>query len=153
MWHDSDEMLVAELAKIASEYRVGVSKEASIEILLRTMGDELRSCRLRNELGQSNLPTLLVRILQEASMPERMEALRVMANLCIDHGVYLIMLIRRREPQKAVGSGCRSCPSSRFERMRGRRYTNDAGSALDAHDHGSDTKYADGLCTCEKCVV
>ena len=104
MWHDSDEMLVAELAKIASEYHVGVSKETSIEILLRTMGDELRSCRLRNELGQSNLPTLLVRILQEASMPERIEALRVMANLCIDHGVYQIMLICRREPQKAVGS-------------------------------------------------
>ena len=75
-----------------------------MEILLRIMGDELRSCRLRNELGQSNLPTLLVRILQEASMPERIEALRVIANLCIDHGVYQIMLICRREPQKAVGS-------------------------------------------------
>lgn len=104
MWHDSDEMLVAELAKIACEYHVGVSEKASMEILLRIMGDELRSCRLRNELGQSNLPTLLVRILQEASMPERIEALRVIANLCIDHGVYQIMLICRREPQKAVGS-------------------------------------------------
>ena len=84
MWHDSDEMLVAELAKIACEYHIGVSEKASMEILLRIMGDELRSCRLRNELGQSNLPTLLVRILQEDSIPESIESIRVIDNICID---------------------------------------------------------------------
>lgn len=73
------------LATIAHEF--GITAEASdeLESVLRAMGDELRSTRLRKELVRSPLPALLLLILQEASLPERTEALRVTANLCIDN--------------------------------------------------------------------
>lgn len=84
MWLESGYKLMTSLTTIAREFGITVEASDNLESVLRAMGDELRSTRLRKELARSPLPALLLQILQEASLPERTEALRVTANLCID---------------------------------------------------------------------
>jgi len=58
-------------------------------MMLRSFGDELRSGRLRHELGQSDLPVLCTQALYQADTELHIEAIRVLANLCIDHSEFL----------------------------------------------------------------
>lgn len=88
MWQETDDALREQVTALARKHSIQINDSSSLESILRGMGDELRSGRLRDELGASNLPTLLLEVIKEASLAERMEALRVIANLCIDHCAY-----------------------------------------------------------------
>lgn len=70
---------------IADSHGVSISDLSNI---LRTFGNELRSGRLRHELGQSDLPFLCTQALNQANAELHIEAMRVIANLCIDHSKF-----------------------------------------------------------------
>lgn len=86
MISESD-VIVDEIRQIAAHYSISYEESDEIHTILHNIGDELRSERLRNELGQTNLPQLCLRILHESSIANRLEALRILANLCVDHGM------------------------------------------------------------------
>ena len=85
MWPEPGYEFMSSLATVAHKFDITVEDTHSLELVLRAMGDELRSARLRKELVRSPLPALLLQILQKANLTERIEALRVIANLCIDN--------------------------------------------------------------------
>lgn len=73
----------SELVALAQEYGVH-AREASRVAALDAIADELRSSRLRTELGKTQLASLCVEALTDDATSTA--ALRVLANLCIDHG-------------------------------------------------------------------
>lgn len=72
-----------EVTRIAETYGVR-SRDASLASTLSALGDALRSGQLRNALGESDLPALCLSSLTDRQASSA--ALRVLANLCIDHG-------------------------------------------------------------------
>jgi len=73
---------------IADSHGVSISDHGDLSNILRTFGNELRSGRLRHELGQSDLPFLCTQALNQANAELHIEAMRVIANLCIDHSKF-----------------------------------------------------------------
>lgn len=71
-------------AQIASVHGVQATDE-SLSATLSAFGDALRSGDLRNALGESELPAICVEALADPHTAT--PALRVLANLCIDHGM------------------------------------------------------------------
>lgn len=70
---------------IAVAHGISISEHDTLASVLREFGDELRSSRLRHELGQSDLPALCTQALKETGAEIHMEAMRAIANLCIDN--------------------------------------------------------------------
>ncbi|WFC94150.1 hypothetical protein MBRA1_000782 [Malassezia brasiliensis] len=70
------------VAHIAQTYGVN-SHDTSLASTLSALGDALRSGQLRNALGESDLPALCIKSLTDRQASSA--ALRVLANLCIDH--------------------------------------------------------------------
>ena len=93
MWPEPGYKFLSSLAAVAHKHGITVEDSDSLELVLRAMGDELRSARLRKELVRSPLPALLLQILQKANLSERTEALRVAANLCIDNSESRLILL------------------------------------------------------------
>lgn len=93
MWPEPGYKFLSSLAAVAHKHGITVEDSDTLELVLRAMGDELRSARLRKELVRSPLPALLLQILQKANISERTEALRVAANLCIDNSESRLILL------------------------------------------------------------
>lgn len=79
-----DVMTSEAVTHIAQTYGVR-SHDASLASTLSALGDALRSGQLRNALGESDLPALCIKSLTDRQASSA--ALRVLANLCIDHGM------------------------------------------------------------------
>ncbi|PKI83274.1 hypothetical protein MVES1_003103 [Malassezia vespertilionis] len=109
--------VAAEIRAIANRYEIHIPGEGNVALVLRSIGDELRSDRLRSELGATDLPQLCGTLLDDKTpASERTEALRVLANLCIcdssnrehilEHGIdaaMLAVLTRHATQQSKLG--------------------------------------------------
>ena len=84
-----DRALGKQVAAIAQAHNVHVPEQNNLAACLQRIGDELRSPHLRNQLGATELPNLCVEALRTGKLHTHTEALRVLGNLCIDHGVLL----------------------------------------------------------------
>ena len=67
MWPEPGYKFLSSLAAVAHKHGITVEDSDSLELVLRAMGDELSSARLRKELVRSTLPALLFQIVEKAS--------------------------------------------------------------------------------------
>lgn len=88
--------LKEKVVAIAHSCGVNTQDHGDLSKVLRTFGDELRSGRLRHELGQSDLPVLCMHALNETDAEVQIEAIRVIANLCIDHSAFFSLIYQMK---------------------------------------------------------
>lgn len=85
------------VAEALTTLQVKTEQNDTLRDLFDKVANELRSPRLRTELGQSALPGSVVAALQMSDLLLQGAALRVLGNLCIDHGTLLFL------PQLQIG--------------------------------------------------